>query len=88
MIPTNIALQETGKCGDRCYIFTGEEGLLLDVGEDYIDPEDPCNPYVCKVSTDALNTHNCVYMYVSYLIIPCTLTGGWFDPDVSHMCTS
>jgi hypothetical protein len=39
---------ETGKCGDRCYIFTGEEGLLLDVGEDYIDPENPCNPYVCK----------------------------------------
>ena len=25
---------------------------LLDVGEDYIDPGNPCEPYVCEVSAD------------------------------------
>ena len=49
----NSALQETGQCGNRCYIFIGDEGLLLDVGESYVDPKNPCEPYVCKVSTDA-----------------------------------
>jgi hypothetical protein len=23
-------------------------GLILDVGEDYIDPQKPCEPYLCK----------------------------------------
>ena len=60
---TNSTLQEAGKCGDRCYIFTGEEGLLLDVGESYVDPENPCEPYQCKVSADAQKeSHN----YVMY----------------------
>ena len=27
--------------------------MLLDVGESYVDPENPCEPYVCKVSADA-----------------------------------
>lgn len=27
----------------------GDEGHLLNIDEEYIDPEDPCKPYVCKV---------------------------------------
>ena len=64
----DVAIFQTGQCRNRCFLFTGKEkeevGRLLDVGEDYTDPKNPCEPYVCQVSSDAhinnTNTNNTV----------------------------
>ena len=43
-------LQETGHCGKYCYIVDGEVKLALKEGEEYENPDDPCEIHRCTVS--------------------------------------
>ena len=36
-------------CNGRCLVTFGNEERLLDEGEEYIDPENPCERFVCQV---------------------------------------
>ena len=56
---------------------------LLDVEEDYIDPGNPCEPYVCEVSAD---TQVVTLIYIKTVLY--NITGGWIDPAEDHVYTS
>ena len=65
---------------------------LLDVGEDYIDPGNPCEPYVCEVSADITlytGSNSYIAMYIkTVLLYNGIFTGGWIDPAEDHVYTS
>ena len=43
-------LQEKGECGDYCYVINGKVRVVLEHGEEYRDPDQPCDVYSCIVS--------------------------------------
>lgn len=38
---------EKGECGDYCYVINGKVRVVLEHGEEYRDPDQPCDVYSC-----------------------------------------
>ena len=37
-------------CSGHCFVIIDDEERLLTVGEDFINPKDPCQQIICHVS--------------------------------------
>lgn len=49
---TQYFSQETGLCGDVCYVVDEEENVVLKENEEYTSPDKPCDTYKCTVSSN------------------------------------
>lgn len=45
---------QTGSCGDMCYVNVDGDNHLMERGESFHSPTDPCLKYTCQVSESYL----------------------------------